>query len=53
MSVASLPEPENVLPAVATFLRQCVEATQAELSAYKGDKRKVKLATRLPAPRAT
>ena len=48
-SIPSLPEPDKVLPEVAAFLRECVEARQAELTAYKGDKRKPKLATRAPA----
>lgn len=49
LSIASLPDPEKVLPTVATFMRECVDAEQAVLSAYKADKRKVKLASRVSA----
>jgi sugar phosphate isomerase/epimerase len=34
----TLPNPEAVLPAAAAFLKQQIEAKQAVLSAYKGDK---------------
>lgn len=42
--IDSLPEPDAVLPSVATFLRQCVSARQGVLSAYKGDKNAPRLA---------
>ena len=44
-TVETLPEPETALPEVATFLRQCIDAEQNVLTAYKGDKRKVTLAS--------
>jgi sugar phosphate isomerase/epimerase len=44
--VESLPEPEAALPEVVKFLRECVEAKQAVLSAYKGDKRPPKFTSR-------
>jgi len=42
--IDSLPEPDAVLPSVATFLRDCVNARQGVLSAYKGDKNAPRLA---------
>ena len=45
----SLPEPDAVLPEVAKFLREQIEARQTVLSAYKGDKRPAKMAARRPA----
>jgi sugar phosphate isomerase/epimerase len=42
----SLPEPEEALPEAAEFLRKQVEAEQEVLSAYKGDKRPAKFASR-------
>ena len=42
--VDSLPPPEIVLPKAVKFLRDCVEAKQSVLSAYKGDKNAPKLA---------
>lgn len=47
--VPTLPEPETVLPNVAKFLTECVNAKQAILSAYKGDKNAPKFAKREPA----
>ena len=44
-AVETLPEPDTALPEVATFLRQCLDAEQEVLTAYKGDKRKVNLAS--------
>ena len=44
MWVNSLPEPEAVLPGVATFLKERIDARQDVLSAYKGDKKAPKLA---------
>lgn len=43
------PAPEAALLEVAKFLRQCIAAEQAVLSAYKGDKRPAKFASRRPA----
>lgn len=42
----SLPEPDAVLPAVQKHLRDCIDAKQAVLTAYKGDKRPAKFAAR-------
>ncbi len=44
--INSLPAPEAVLPAAAKFLRDCVDARQSILSAYKGDKNAPRMATR-------
>ncbi len=44
--VDSLPAPESVLPKVAKFLRETIDAKQPILSAYKGDKNAPKLASR-------
>ena len=44
--VDSLPAPESVLPEVAKFLRETIDAKQPILSAYKGDKNAPKLASR-------
>lgn len=44
--VDSLPAPELVLPIVAGFLREAIDAKQPVLSAYKGDKNAPKLAAR-------
>ncbi len=44
--VKSLPEPQAVLPGVAKFLRERIDARQPVLSAYKGDKRAPKIASR-------
>ena len=46
MWVNSLPEPQAVLPGVAKFLRQHVDARQPVLTAYKGDKHAPKMASR-------
>ncbi|MGB2988136.1 MAG: sugar phosphate isomerase/epimerase family protein [Phycisphaerae bacterium] len=50
MSVESLPAPEVVLPEVAKYLRERVDEKQPVLSAYKGDKRAPKMASRTVAP---
>lgn len=42
--IDSLPQPDAVLPSVATFLKECVNARQDVLSAYKGDKNAPRLA---------
>lgn len=42
----SLPAPEAVLPGVAAFLKQQIEAKQPVLSAYKGDKNAPKYKSR-------
>lgn len=47
MWVESLPAPETVLPDVAEFLRECVNAKQSVLTAYKGDKHAPQLASRV------
>ncbi len=47
MWVASLPAPETVLPDVARFLRECIDAKQPVLAAYKGDKHAPQLASRV------
>ncbi len=44
--VDSLPPPESVLPGVAKFLRETIDAKQPILSAYKGDKNAPKMASR-------
>jgi len=44
--IDSLPAPESVLPKVAKFLREAIDAKQPILSAYKGDKYAPKLAAR-------
>ncbi len=44
--VQSLPSAETILPEVAKFLRERIDAKQAILSAYKGDKHPAKLAAR-------
>jgi len=44
--VDSLPAPETVLPKVAKFLRETIDAKQPILSAYKGDKNAPTLASR-------
>lgn len=47
--VESLPEAESALPHAAEFMSACVDAKQAVLSAYKGDKQAPKMAPRLAA----
>lgn len=49
MWVPSLPEPADVLPAVASWLKAQISATQPVLSAYKGDKNAPKFARRASA----
>lgn len=44
--VPSLPEPADVLPGAATWLKAQISATQPVLSAYKGDKNAPKFACR-------
>lgn len=44
--VDSLPAPESVLPKVAGFLREAIDAKQPILSAYKGDKNAPKMSSR-------
>jgi len=44
--VDSLPAPELVLPKVAKFIRETIDAKQSILSAYKGDKNAPTLASR-------
>ena len=44
--VGSLPPPESVLPGVAKFLRETLDAKQPILAAYKGDKNAPKMASR-------
>lgn len=44
--VDSLPGPETVLPKVAKFLRETIDAKQPILTAYKGDKNAPTLASR-------
>ncbi|MHC4698772.1 MAG: sugar phosphate isomerase/epimerase family protein [Planctomycetota bacterium] len=44
--VDSLPPPDNVLPDAAKFLRECVDARQNILSAYKGDKNAPRMVSR-------
>ena len=44
--VESLPDADTVLPGVARFLRECVDAKQAVLTAYKSDKNKPRMAVR-------
>ena len=46
--VDTLPEPQVALPKALEFLRERLDAEEAVLSAYKGDKRPVKMAS-LPA----
>ncbi|MCH8149880.1 MAG: sugar phosphate isomerase/epimerase [Planctomycetes bacterium] len=41
--VESLPGADTVLPSVARFLRECVDAKQAVLTAYKSDKNKPRM----------
>lgn len=41
--VESLPGADTVLPGVARFLRECVDAKQAVLTAYKSDKNKPRM----------
>jgi sugar phosphate isomerase/epimerase len=48
--VPSLPEPESVLPAAVKRLREWINAKQAVLSAYKGDKNAPKFARRAATP---
>ena len=42
----SLPEPDQFLPAAATFLRDSLDIKREPLAAYKGDKNKPKFAER-------
>ena len=42
---ASLPAPETILPGVAKFLRERIDAKQNVLTAYKGDKYPTRFAT--------
>ena len=51
--VDSLPAAEEVLPAVANFLRANLDAKQPVLSAYKGDKYAPRMASRPTAPSPT
>ncbi len=51
--VPSLGNPENVLPQVATFLRELLDAKQVVLSAYKGDKKVPRLARPVTTPTPT
>ena len=44
--VESLPDAGTVLPGVARFLRECVDAKQAVLTAYKSDKNKPRMSVR-------
>ncbi len=44
----SPPEPDRVLPDVVKFLRGSIEAKQTVLTAFKNDKRAVKLTSRKP-----
>ncbi len=44
--IPELAEPEALLPEVARFLRDCVDAKQAILTAYKGDKNPARFAAR-------
>ena len=44
--VESLPDADTVLPGVARFLRECVDAKQAVLTAYKSDKNKPRMSVR-------
>ena len=44
--VATIPPAGDVLPAVATFLREQIEAQQSVLTAYKGDKKAPRLTPR-------
>jgi len=48
-TVPELAQPEAVLPEVAKFLRGCVDAGQSILTAYKGDKKPARFASRKPA----
>jgi len=48
--VESLPAPEDVLGEVAKFLRERIDEKQSVLSAYKGDKRPPKMASRATVP---
>ena len=50
MWVPSLLEPDAALPAALAFLREAVDEKQQVLTAYKGVKHAVKLATRPPPP---
>ena len=48
--VEALAEPETLLPTVSAYLREQLNAKQAVLSAYKGDKRAPKMAPRPTLP---
>ncbi len=50
--VETLPDAADVLPTVAAYLRERVEASQAVLTAYKGDKRAPRLARLSPSSTA-
>ena len=50
--VESLPDAETVLPGVARFLRECIDAKQAVLTAYKSDKNKPRMSVRKASEKA-
>lgn len=50
--VDSLPDADTVLPGVARFLRECVDAKQAVLTAYKSDKNKPRMSVRQASEKA-
>jgi len=50
--VESLPDAETVLPGVARFLRECIDAKQAVLTAYKNDKNKPRMSVRKASEKA-